>query len=162
MQSPAKGAQAASSPKSADTTGGGAPEIPPQIPPMYSPAQMRQLKVAVIAMGVILLLGFAVVIGRIVYLVNSGPKPVVAAAVPVGGQGGTSPGQSPVLPTPLSQAGASISLPRGAVIRQMAISGNRLALYYEGPDGAGVRIVDLSSGGPGLTLPIVPEVERRP
>lgn len=131
-----------------------------EIPPMYSPAQMRQLKVAVIAMGVILLLGFAVVIGRIVYLVNSGPRPAATAAAPTGAHGGAAPASLAQLPQ--AQAGAALSLPKGAVVRQMALSGNRLAVYYEGPDGAGVRIVDLATGGAGLTLPIVPEAERRP
>lgn len=121
---------------------------------------MRQLKVAVIAMGVILLLGFAVVIGRIVYLVNSGPRPAATAAAPTGAHGGAAPASLAQLPQ--AQAGAALSLPKGAVVRQMALSGNRLAVYYEGPDGAGVRIVDLATGGAGLTLPIVPEAERRP
>ena len=91
-------------------------------------------------------------IGRIVYLVNSAPRPAASAATPPGAP----------LPAPLAPAPEALSLPRGAVIRQMAISGNRLAVYYEGPDGAGIRILDLATGGPGLTLPIVPEAEPRP
>lgn len=161
MQSPPQGAQAAASPKSANATSGGAPEIPP----MYSPAQMRQLKFAVIAMGVILLLGFAVVIGRIVYLVNSAPRPAAsAAATParVGAPHQVPSAQLPLAQSQLPQSGVTLSLPRGAVIRQLALSGNRLAIYFEGPDGAGIRIVDLATGGPGLTLPITPEPERRP
>lgn len=129
-------------PTAAGSTSG--PPPTPSPPPMFSPAQMRQLKVAVIAMGVILLLGFALVIGRIVTLVNSGSRPAVVAA-------------PPMQPQP-----AALSLPRGAVVRQMAISGNRLAVYFESPEGAGIRIVDLAAGGPAVSLPIVAEAERRP
>ena len=150
MQSPPKDAPASSSPTP--------PDAASQIPPMYSPAQLRQLKLAVIAMGVILLLGFAVVIGRIVYLVNSGPRPAATAAALPGPPGAPVPAAA----APLAPSATVLSLPRGATVRQLAISGNRLAVYYEGPDGAGIRIVDLATGGPGLTLPIVPEPERRP
>lgn len=112
-------------------------------PPMYSPSQMRQLKVAVVAMGIILLLGFALVIGRIVYLVNSGPRPTFAVA-------------------PLAQVPTEMSLPSGAAVRHLAFSGNRLAVYYDSPAGSGIRIIELTGGGPQLTVRVVTEPERRP
>jgi hypothetical protein len=47
-----------------DSTGDATP------PPMFSDKQLRRLKVAVIVMGLVLIVGFGVVIGRIIYLVN--------------------------------------------------------------------------------------------
>jgi uncharacterized membrane protein len=108
---------------------------------MYTPSQLRLLKIAVIAMGVILLLGFAAVIGRIVWLVNSAPKPSADVAAPA-----ATTALAPQLP---------IALPKGAVIRHMSVSGSRLAIHYESPEGGAIRIIDLGPGGSSVTLPIV-------
>ena len=117
------------------------------IPSMYTPSQLRLLKIAVIAMGVILLLGFAAVIGRIVWLVNSAPRPAAAG------------GQAPVA-TPLAP-GAPVALPKGAVVRHVALSGNRLAIHYESPEGSAIRILDLGASGSAVTLPIVEAPPQR-
>ena len=111
------------------------------IPSMYTPSQLRQLKFAVIAMGVILLLGFAAVIGRILYLVNSQPRTAGQAAVASG--------------PPLAGKLPPLSLPKGAVIRHMALSGSRLVIQFEAEGGRALRILDLDKGGPGITVPIV-------
>lgn len=124
---------------------GGDPDTGADIPPMYTPSQLRLLKIAVIGMGVILLVGFTIVIGRIIYLVNSAPPPTAAAAA-----SGTSPLAAP----------AGLALPRGAVVKHLALSGNRLAVHYEGPAGSGIRIVDLVPGGGAVNLPIVVEEGR--
>lgn len=107
--------------------------------PMFTPAQIRALKIAVIGMGVVLLAGFALVIGRIIYLVNSAPsaEAVQRAAV--------------------AAAPAPLALPAGAVVRQIAISGNRLAVHYEAPSGAGLRVLDLATGAWGPPIPVVAE-----
>ena len=111
------------------------------VPAMYTPSQLKLLKIAVIVMGLILLLGFMAVIGRIVWLVNSAPKaPSEAAAT----------GTAPLVP-PIE----SIALPKGAIVRSISLSGSKLGVHYEGPDGAGIRIVDLQPGGRSFTLPIV-------
>jgi hypothetical protein len=110
---------------------------------MYTPSQMRLLRIAVVVMGVILLLGFATVIGRIVYLLNTAPKPVGARI-----QDGSE------IAAPLT-APPSIELPTGAVVKHMALSGNRLAIHYESASGAGIRIVDIASPQQSITVPIV-------
>lgn len=115
----------------------------PDIPPMYTPSQLRLLRIAVIVMGVILLLGFATVIGRIVYLLNASPKPPPAAS-------STASEISASVAT-----SAPIELPRGAIIRHVAISGNQLAIHYEAPSGAGIRIFDLAAPQRSITLPII-------
>jgi hypothetical protein len=115
-------------------------DIGPEIPSMYTPAQLRLLKIAVIGMGVILLAGFTIVIGRIIYIVNSAPETKPAMAQPA----------SPSLVAP-----AALALPKGAVVRHLAISGSRLAIHFEGPSGSGVQVVDLVPGGSTVTIPIV-------
>ncbi len=121
------------------------PDADPAIPQMYTPSQLRLLKIAVIAMGVILLVGFATVIGRILYLVNKAPSPAAVATIPT-----TAPMAAP----------ASLALPKGAVVRHLALSGNRLAVHYEGPAGSGIRIVDLVPGGGDVSIPIIEEGRR--
>ncbi len=109
-------------------------------PDMFTPQQIRMLKVAVIGMGVILLLGFALVIGRIVYLVNATPRT-------------DAPGTA--------LAPAALALPAGASVRHIAVSGTRLAVHFEGPAGSGIRIVDLTGAMPPVTLPITIEPAAR-
>jgi hypothetical protein len=124
---------------------GGDPETGAGIPPMYTPSQLRLLKIAVIGMGVILLVGFTAVIGRIIYLVNSAPSQQATAAAT---------GALPLaVPT-------GLALPKGAIVKHLALSGNRLAVHYEGPAGSGIRIVDLVPGGGAVNLPIVEEGGR--
>ncbi len=121
------------------------PDTGADIPPMYTPSQLRLLKIAVIGMGVILLVGFTTVIGRIIYLVNSAPAPQSTATASVA--------------SPLA-APAQLALPKGAVIKHLALYANRLAVHYEGPAGSGIRILDLVPGGAAVNVPIVEEAGR--
>ncbi len=103
--------------------------------------QLKMLKVAVIVMGVILVLGFATVIARIVYLVNRGGETVTTVSASV-------------------QQAARLALPAGASVRHMALAGSRLAVHYEGPGGGGIVILDLETGKPVSRVEIVPEAPR--
>jgi hypothetical protein len=119
--------------------------------PMFTDAQMRKLKAAVIGMGVILLAGFALVIGRIVYLLN---RPPVDA----------SSNQRAAITTPANPAGpgatlatqAQLTLPEGAVIKHLSLSGDRIAVHYEAPAGQGIQILDLITGKPVQRIDITP------
>ncbi len=105
---------------------------------------IRMLRFAVIAMGVVLVLGFLAVIARIVYLVNRGSDTAGAPAVS----------------QPLKDTGR-LALPAGATIRTMSLSGSRLAVQYEGPAGSsGIVILDLATGAPASRIEIVPQVPR--
>lgn len=100
--------------------------------------QIRMLRIAVIAMGVILVLGFITVIARIVYLVN----------------------RSNETTTVVSHQAARLALPAGASVRSMSLAGHRLAVHYEGPGGGGIVILDLQTGKPVSRVEIVPETPR--
>lgn len=103
--------------------------------------QLKMLKVAVIAMGVILVLGFITVIARIVYLVNRSSETTTAVSQPV-------------------QQAARLALPAGASVRNMSLAGSRLAVHFEGPGGSGIVILDLQTGNPVSRVEIVPEAPR--
>lgn len=85
---------------------------------------MRGMKYAVIGMGVVLVLGFFVILARIVYLTSR-----VDASLPAG-------------------ADVRLAIPKGAEVRTMSLSGNRLAVHLSGPapDERSIMILDLRSG----------------
>jgi hypothetical protein len=103
----------------------------------FTPRQLRILKIAVVVMGIILVIGFAAVIGRIAYLIT---------------KGGTA---QPPAAHALTKA-ARLPLPAGAVVRSIALAGDRLAVHYDTPAGAGVAILDLLSGEPLAHVDLAP------
>lgn len=85
---------------------------------------MRMMKYAVIGMGVVLILGFFVILARIVYLTSR-----MDASIPAGQE-------------------VSVTVPAGAEVTSMSLSGNRLALHLAGPgaNDRAVTVIDLASG----------------
>jgi hypothetical protein len=104
---------------------------------------VRALKFAVIAMGVLIVLGVLTVIGRIVYLANTR-----------GTQAERPAGTSRLAPA------ARLALPATAHVRQISLSGDRLAVHYESSAGAGIAILDLATGSVLSRVDVVPEVPR--
>jgi hypothetical protein len=108
---------------------------------MLGDRHVRMLRIAVIAMGVVLVLGFVAVIARIVYLVNRGGETVPVASQPI-------------------QETARLALPAGASVRHISLAGQRLAVHYEGSGGSGIVILDLQTGKLVSRVEIVPETPR--
>ena len=104
---------------------------------------LRTLRITVIAMGVVLVLGFGAVIARIVYLVNRGSDTESTTAIS----------------QPLKDA-ARLALPSGASVRTLSLSGSRLAVHYDSPTGSGIVILDLATGTPASRIELVPEAPR--
>jgi hypothetical protein len=105
------------------------------------PAHVRLLKIAVIVMGILILMGIVAVVARIVYLVSpSSRQPALSGASPASGQ--------------------RLALPPGAVVRQVALSGDRLAVHYDGPEGPGIAVIDILTGSTVGRITIVPEPPR--
>lgn len=102
---------------------------------------VRMLRIAVIAMGVVLVLGFVAVIARIVYLVNRGGETAPAVSLPI-------------------REAARLALPAGASVRNLSLAGQRLAVHYESPGGSGIVILDLQTGKVVSRVEIVPETPR--
>jgi hypothetical protein len=111
---------------------------------MFTPSQIRALKFAVVGMGVLLLAGFALVIGRIVYLTNRAP-----------------PLERPPAATASQPSAKPLALPPGAVVRHLSMSDSRLAVHFEGPGGSGIRILDLAQGTWSEIIPITHEPPSR-
>jgi hypothetical protein len=100
----------------------------------FSPGQLKLLKAAIAVMSAILVVGFAVVAGRIAYLASQSGRQA--------------------LPAPAPQA--QLDLPAGAQVRGMSMSGERLAVHYEAPSGAGIAILDLVTGRSVTHINVVP------
>ena len=109
------------------------PEVSSTLPgTVFTPRQVRILKIAVIVMGVLLVGGFAFVLAAIVYQASRPAQDaVVAGTAVVPGQ----PGMSIDLP-----------VPSGAAVSAMSLDGNRLALHFNGPSGPEIAVIDLASG----------------
>lgn len=100
----------------------------------------RNLKIAVVAMGVLIVLGLLTVIGRVIYLASRAPAQSASAAAMT-----TAP---------------RLALPAGAVIRSMSLSGDRLAIHFDAATGSGIAILDLASGRTLSRVELVPEPPR--
>ena len=106
----------------------------------FSPRQIRMLRMAVIGMGVIIVVALVAIAARVFYLVSGRPSQAAATTATAGD--------------------ARLALPAGAVIRNIAVAGDRLAVHYDAPGGAGIAVLDLASGRPAGRVSIVPEVPR--
>lgn len=99
---------------------------------VFTPRQVRLLKIAVIVMGIALVGGFFLVIGIIVYqastLGESDARPAVAGEV------------MPVVPE------AVLSLEAGQSISHIALDRSRIAVHLTGPGGSEIRVIDLTTG----------------
>ncbi len=114
-------------------------ETPSDVVPgtVFTPRQVRLLKIAVIVMGILLVGGFAFVMSAIVYQASNlsqstaEPEPSAASAV-----------------------AADLVVPEGMAISQMALGDNRLAVHMTGPRGAEIRIIDLGTGKVVTRIPV--------
>ena len=107
-----------------------------------SPGQVRALKIAVVVMGVLIILGLFTVFARIIYLASrSGPQVQAASQAS-------------------RKTAQRLALPPGAIVRQTSISGDRLAVQYEAPSGAGIVVLDLASGQVVSRVELAPEAPR--
>jgi hypothetical protein len=123
----------------ADTVENSATATPPAGGDGFTPAQIRFLKIAVVAMGLIIVVSIIAIVARLVYLAATHTSRSSAAAATLE---------------------ARLPLPPGAVVRQIAISGDRLAVHYEGPAGPGVNVLDLATGRLATRVTLVPEPPR--
>jgi hypothetical protein len=99
---------------------------------VFTPRQVRILKIAVIVMGVLLVGGFAFVLAAIVYQASHPAQDAARANSAVAaGRGDRSIGL-PISP--------------GSGVKALALDGNRLAVQLDGPSGPEIAVIDLASG----------------
>jgi hypothetical protein len=104
---------------------------------VFTPRQVRVLKVAVIVMGILLVGGFAFVLAAIVYQASKG-------------------GQSRV-PTDGEPVAAELHIPDGASITTLALDGDRLALHLQTSAGPEIVVLDIKSGKTLARVKLKPE-----
>lgn len=102
--------------------------------------QVRILKIVVISLGILLLIGFAVVIARIAYLATQPGRGIGAAT---------------------AQQNVNVALPPGAVIRESAVSGDRMTVQFEAPQQTGIVIINLTTGQVVSRIVFSPEAPRQ-
>jgi hypothetical protein len=99
------------------------------------------LKIAVVVMGLLILAGMATVVLRITYLASRSSTQFSLNGARL-------------------QSHARLALPAGAAVRQIALSGDRLAIHYDGPAGPGIAIMDIPTGTIVSHIAVVPEPPR--
>ena len=108
---------------------------------VFTPRQVKALKIAVIVMGLLLVGGFALVLGAIVYQASRLGQDTPAASNPaVSDQGAT-----------------QVTVPQGANVTAMDLDGERLALHLNGSNGPEVIVIDLDSGKVLTRITLKPE-----
>jgi hypothetical protein len=106
---------------------------------VFTPRQVRVLKVAVIVMGLLLVGGFAFVLAAIVYQASRGGQDGAVAAAPPGGVAG------------------ELGIPKDASVTALSLDGDRLALHLNSAAGAEIAVIDLRTGQMLARIKLKPE-----
>src|SRR3970282_794122 len=93
---------------------------------VFTPRQVRVLKIAVILMGLLLVGGFAFVLAAIVYQASQG-------------------GQSSI-PSGEEAVAAELAIPKDATVTSLSLDGDRLAVHLNSAAGPEFAVIDLKSG----------------
>jgi hypothetical protein len=108
---------------------------------VFTPRQVKALKIAVIVMGVLLVGGFALVLGAIVYQASRLGQDAPAARNPAASD----------------QGAAQVTVPQGAKVTAMDLDDGRLALHLTGNAGPEVIVIDVGSGRVLARIKLKPE-----
>jgi hypothetical protein len=90
----------------------------------------RNLKFLVGGLGALIVVGIGAVVLKMVYLGSTPRSPGSQAATAVATPGGE----------------ITLELPKGAKVVSVSVSGNRLAVHFEGPSGTGITVIDTDTG----------------
>jgi len=114
---------------------------------------IRNLRFAVMAMGVILIVLFITVIARVGYLMMRNPPGDARDLQGVAARGAiTTPATPSADASPVAAratrlvADVKVLLPPSSRVRSHTLSGNRLSVQYEAAAGDGIMIIDLETG----------------
>jgi len=111
---------------------------------VFNQRQVRTLKIVVIVLGILLVLGFALLVAGLYYeatKLDSDPdRPAAGKGVPA-----TSPGGE-----------VRIDVPPGARIERIAVEGGQVVLHIRGPEGEEIVVLDTARGNVVTRLRLVP------
>jgi hypothetical protein len=96
----------------------------------------RNLKILVTVLGLLIFAGLGGIAWRMMALAKERST--------LQSTGSPSAGAAPLIAAATNEIG--LELPKGARVVSTSISGNSLAVHYEGPTGAGIAVIDLSTG----------------
>jgi hypothetical protein len=105
----------------------------------------RLLVFIVSFLGLLLVAGITAVVLRIIYLSSTSPA-----------QRELSQAEESTVPQVGVPRPDRLDLPAGAVVKSVSVGGDRLAVHYEAPGGAGIAVVDLTTGSVLRRLDVVP------
>jgi hypothetical protein len=105
---------------------------------VFTPRQVRALKLAVIVMGILLVGGFAFVLAAIVYQASKGGQNSPSSAI-----------EPPVA--------AELHIPKDAAVSTLALDGDRLALHLNSAEGPEIVVIDLATGKTLARIRLKPE-----
>jgi len=115
-------------------------EAEPEYPPFMSPTAVRRMTVAVVVMGVILLVGFATLVGLIIYKSGKAKEAEIARTQPVAVSVdearqvyGAAAGGAKFIAAPL---------PKGARITGVTVEGDRAFLTVQDGNGSALMMFD--------------------
>lgn len=106
--------------------------VPASADVMREQRLQRNLKIVVFGLGALILVGLGAVIVKVTGL----------ATTPAPGN----PGVPSISAAWRATGTVTLEIPRGAKVVSVSLSGNRLAVQHEGPDGTGISILDVNSG----------------
>lgn len=92
-----------------------------QTPERPEAGLQRMLKIAVTAMGLLIVIGLGAVVFRLARLASEPGSGAIASA-------------------------QTLTLPSGAAVRSLSLSGQRLAVHYSSPGGEGIALLDVATG----------------
>jgi hypothetical protein len=118
-----------------------APETDEEIeyPPFMSPTAIRRRSVAVVVMGLILLVGFATLVGLIIYKSGKAKEAEIARRAPAI----VSPAEAQRVYNAEDVANFVVTtIPKGARITNTSVDGNRVYLTIEDGNGSSVMLLD--------------------
>lgn len=95
---------------------------------VFTPRQVRVLKIAVIVMGLLLVGGFAFVLAAIVYQASSGGQDAALSGAGLGG------------------VEAELPIGKDAAVTALALDGDRLAIHLNAATGPEIAVIDLATG----------------
>ncbi len=105
---------------------------------VFTPRQVRVLKIAVIVMGLLLVGGFAFVLAAIVYQASQGGQATPSAEAEAAAGAGSSGAGTPAL--------SELPIPKDATVTSLALDGDRLALHLNSPAGGEIAVIDVATG----------------
>jgi hypothetical protein len=111
-----------------------APGAPPADDASPEQRVQRILKFIVVTLAILLFTGLLAAVARVIYLASAHVAQPATSVL------------APAAPMPAIRPEQSITLPPGAQVRSVSLSGNRLAVHYDVGSASGIAVLDLQTG----------------